>query len=242
VSSAVDSLLRGEEPNAEQRQRDADGQIQIEAASRFTNEDSGERGSYNGRRPSNAPRDRGAGGRQRDFRTAPASTLATSSIQPQRIYPFGIGRERLERAISNLHVPATIVRDMTDATMVMTLKNYYRQGSHRMREAEDHGVPIYVLRGNTITQMERQLSDIFHVGPADTETRPARTGRYDEENDARLEAEQAVTQVLNGERQTVELTPRSNFIRRLQHQIAEHYNVRSESQGREPNRRVKIYR
>ncbi|HEY3229702.1 MAG TPA: R3H domain-containing nucleic acid-binding protein, partial [Roseiflexaceae bacterium] len=44
------------------------------------------------------------------------------------------------------------------------------------------------------------------------------------------------------ERQTVELSPRSNFIRRLQHQIAEHYNVRSESQGREPHRRVKIFR
>jgi hypothetical protein len=164
------------------------------------------------------------------------------SSPPQRIYPFGVGRDRLERAITNLHVPATIVRDMSDATLVMTLKNYYRQGSHRMREAEERGVPIYVLRGNTITQMERQLADIFHIAPSDGDARPARGGRYDEETDARLEAEQAITQVLNGERQTVELSPRSNFIRRLQHQIAEHYNVRSESQGREPHRRVKIFR
>jgi hypothetical protein len=166
------------------------------------------------------------------------------SAPPQRIYPFGVGRDRLERAIANLHVPATIVRDMNDATMVMTLKNYYRQGSHRMREAEERGVPIYVLRGNTITQMERQLADIFRIGASEGETRAARAGRagQDEEYEARLETEQAITQVLNGERQTVELTPRSNFIRRLQHQIAEHYNVRSESQGREPNRRVKIFR
>ncbi|HEX5691471.1 MAG TPA: R3H domain-containing nucleic acid-binding protein, partial [Roseiflexaceae bacterium] len=122
-------------------------------------------------------------------------------------------------------------------------KNYYRQGSHRMREAEERGVPIYVLRGNTITQMERQLADIFHVGQPASEGRSGRGGRQqDDEYEARLEVEQAVTQVLNGERQTVELSPRSNIIRRLQHQIAEHYNVRSESQGREPNRRVKIFR
>ena len=251
VASAVDSLLRGEEPRAELRQRDADGQISVESVSRFADDGAVESGGYGARRPngqrdrgaSNGQRDRGASSRQRDFRAAPPASGGTSA-PPQRIYPFGIGRDRLERAIANLHVPATIVRDMNDATMVMTLKNYYRQGSHRMREAEERGVPIYVLRGNTITQMERQLADVFRIGASEGENRAARAGRagQDEEYEARLETEQAITQVLNGERQTVELTPRSNFIRRLQHQIAEHYNVRSESQGREPNRRVKIFR
>jgi stage III sporulation protein SpoIIIAA len=240
VASAVDSLLRSEEPRAEERQRDADGQLKVASVSRVPVAT-----EHNGmRRSSNGSRDRGSsnGGavRARDFRAAPPATAASS--QAQRIYPFGIGRDRLERAIGNLHVPATIVRDMNDATMVMTLKNYYRQGSHRMREAEERGVPIYVLRGNTITQMERQLADIFHIGQSPNENRAGRSGRQDEEYEARLEVEQAVTQVLNGERQTVELSPRSNIIRRLQHQIAEHYNVRSESQGREPNRRVRIFR
>jgi stage III sporulation protein SpoIIIAA len=242
VASAVDSLLRGEEPRAEQRQRDADGQIRIEAANGYGRESANANGGFGARRTGQGTHERSAGGRSRDFRAAPAPQVAGMSGPPQRIYPFGVGRDRLERAIANLHVPATIVRDMSDATLVMTLKNYYRQGSHRMREAEDRGVPIYVLRGNTITQMERQLADIFHIAPSDGDARPVRGGRYDEETDARLETEQAITQVLNGERQTVELSPRSNFIRRLQHQIAEHYNVRSESQGREPHRRVKIFR
>jgi predicted RNA-binding protein Jag len=57
-----------------------------------------------------------------------------------------------------------------------------------------------------------------------------------------LETETAITQVLNGDRQVVDLQPRSSFVRRLQHQMAERYNVRSESHGREPNRRVKIIR
>ncbi|MFL5800979.1 MAG: R3H domain-containing nucleic acid-binding protein [Roseiflexaceae bacterium] len=241
VASAVDSLLRGEEPRAELRQRDPDGQIAVTAGGRYSGEQAASANEYGARRPTNNTRDRGSGGRSRDFRTAPASQATGTSAQPQRIYPFGIGRDRLERAIANLHVSATIVRDMNDATMVMTLKNYYRQGSHRMREAEERGVPIYVLRGNTITQMERQLADIFQIDPA-ADSQPERDGRSTEEYEARLEAEQAVTQVLNGERQTVELTPRGNFIRRLQHQIAERYNVRSESHGREPHRRVKIFR
>ena len=135
--------------------------------------------------------------------------------------------------------------------MVMTLKSYYRQGSQRVRQAEDRGVPVYVLRNNTITQMERQLSDVFHISSSENDdqylppTRTASVASADGEvhvTDAMLEAETAITQVMNGERSAVELAPRGSYVRRLQHQMAERYNVHSESRGREPNRRVKIFR
>jgi hypothetical protein len=174
---------------------------------------------------------------------------------PQRIYPFGISRDRLERAITHLHVPATIVRDMNEATLVMTVKSFYRQGSQRVREAEDRGVPVYVLRNNTSTQIERQLADIFNIAARaeqhdDDEEEitppppglPGPVGHDGAFSDAMLEAETAIGRVLNGERDSIELQPRSSYVRRLQHQLAERYNVQSESRGREPNRRVKIYR
>jgi stage III sporulation protein SpoIIIAA len=165
---------------------------------------------------------------------------------PQRIYPFGVSRDRLEKVIAALRVPATIVREMSEATMVMTLKNYYRQGSARVRQAEERGVPVYVLRNNTTTQMERQLADVFSLGTTgeDDYVPPRRSGDDEERGvtEAMLETETAITQLLNGDRQTVDLQPRSSFVRRLQHQMAERYNVRSESHGREPNRRVKIIR
>jgi len=44
------------------------------------------------------------------------------------------------------------------------------------------------------------------------------------------------------EGEPVELSPQSAYIRRLQHQLAEKHNLSSASQGREPNRRVKIYK
>src|SRR6266540_4345017 len=165
VASAVDSILRGEEPQAELRTRDADGQVQIEPGS-LPPRDGGDQSSYGGRRSDGWQRDRNGNGRNRS-RIAPISAQPASFANQQRIYPFGVSRDRLERAIANLHVPATIVRDMKEATMVMTLKSYYRQGSDRVRQAEDRGVPVYVLRNNTITQMERQLADIFHVDGRD---------------------------------------------------------------------------
>jgi stage III sporulation protein SpoIIIAA len=249
VASAVDSILRGEEPQAELRTRDADGQVQIEPGSLPPPRDGGDQGSFGGRRNDGWQRDRGGNGRGRS-RIGPIAAPPTSFANTQRIYPFGVSRDRLERAIANLRVPATIVRDMKEATMVMTLKSYYRQGSDRVRQAEDRGVPVYVLRNNTSTQMERQLADVFHINEAEEAevvvaappTRRANGNGEKHVTDAMLEAEQAISQVINGERSTIELAPRDSYVRRLQHQLAERYNVNSESRGREPNRRVKIYR
>jgi stage III sporulation protein SpoIIIAA len=240
VASAVDDILRGEEPQVELRQRGPDGQIQVMSGSRWLHE-AGEPGYASIRRPISRTSQRGGRGRER---TPTGPRLAEASTPPQRIYPFGVSRDRLQHAINNLHVPATIVRDLNDATMVMTLKNYYRQGSQRMRQAEERGVPVYVLRNNTVTQMERQLADIFHVSPAEDGALAPRRGQENDSQitDAMLEAEMAITQVLNGERNVVELTPRGSYVRRLQHQMADRYNVQSESHGREPNRRVKIFR
>jgi stage III sporulation protein SpoIIIAA len=258
VASAVDSILRGEEPLAELRSRDADGQVKIEAGSVLPRNNGSEGGTYVGRRHGDGGRDgwqrnsdnrgeRAGNGRNR-IRAAMVPAESAGPVQ-QRIYPFGVSRDRLERSIANLHVPATIVRDMSEATMVMTLKSYYRQGSQRVRQAEDRGVPVYVLRNNTITQMERQLSDVFHINSGENGDEqylpPSRGASAEGEvhvTDAMLEAETAITQVMNGERSAVELAPRGSYVRRLQHQMAERYNVHSESRGREPNRRVKIFR
>ncbi len=250
VAAAVDMLLRGDDPASEQRSRNADGQITIEerVAREQTMFDRNERGPSTARNGRRRPQSQQVNTNGTTERVANGTLQSAQSAQSaHRIYPFGISRDRLERAIGVLRVPATIVRDMGEATMVMTLKNYYRQGSQRVREAEDRGVPVYVLRSNTSTQIERQLSDVFHLGNTTTERYTATPAADEDPNDphmtdAMLEAEIAIGQVLNGERHTIELQPRSSYVRRLQHQLAERYNVQSESRGREPHRRVKISR
>ena len=55
------------------------------------------------------------------------------------------------------------------------------------------------------------------------------------------EAEKAADSVISGKEATVELSPQSSYIRRLQHQIAEKYNIHSQSTGKEPFRRVTLF-
>jgi hypothetical protein len=276
VGEAVDAILRGESPLAEQRTRNEQGEITVEMVTpeppeglagqqawgiRKTHAPGQDREPYGNRGSRSSRHDRSDYRNDRTERMAPsprpvtiagvpqvASTSiaptpvsATTSAPAQRIYPFGLSRDKVEKAIAHLRVPATVVRDLDDATMIMTIKNYYRQGSTRLRHAEERSLPIYVLRSSTAIQIERQLLDIFGIDqPAPSESRP---GKSDPEiNEAIIEAETAIHQLLTGERNTVELTPQGSIIRKLQHQMAERYNVQSESRGREPFRRVKISR
>jgi stage III sporulation protein SpoIIIAA len=261
VAAAVDALLRGDEPQPEHRTKDGDGQVHIEqqrsisstndmlARSRRAPSLTRDR-SRDGRgdgRDGRSERDR-SGQRERvqvptDDRTmereeqfiGQMGMISATPNKPSRIFPFGVSRNRLEKAIERLRVPATLVRDIDDATIVMTLKNHYRQNPGRLQRAEEEGVPVYVLRSNTQGQMENMLADIFSLAPASDSDGDHVTG-------ALLETEQAIERVINGAADAVELTPQSSFIRRLQHQLAERYNLTSESRGREPNRRVKIFR
>lgn len=255
VASAVDAILRGDQPPAEERWRDVDGVIHSRPVRREINEIAavGRRGhGRDGTHPgSRSARDRdgdatGVSGPRTRERSAPSSNGGdTPVLTTQRIFPFGVSRNRLEAAIERLGVPAVIVRDMKDATLVMTLKNYYRQSAQRLRQAEEQGVPVYVLRNNTIVQMERQLAHVFNLREFDPDEQLAPSRRTDDRSvieEAMLEAEEAIAQVMNGERTMVELTPRSSYIRKLQHQMADRYNLRSESRGEDSNRRVKIFR
>jgi hypothetical protein len=153
-----------------------------------------------------------------------------SANKPLRVYPFGVSRNRLESAIKNLRVPATLVREMDDSDMVMTLKNYYRKSPQALRAAESSGVPVFVLKSNTLMQIESALANVFNVDP------PA-----DPMTTAMVEAEDAINAVLETAR-PIDLAPQSAPIRKLQHQLAERYNLASISRGKEPFRRVRIFR
>jgi hypothetical protein len=125
---------------------------------------------------------------------------------------------------------ATIAEHLTDADVVITLRNYYRRKLPALREAEARGVPIYVLKANTVAQMEQSLLSMQEAARG-----------MDPVASALQEAEDAALGVSRGDR-VVDLSPQNAYIRRLQHELAQRYNLASTSTGREPHRRVRIYR
>jgi N-acetylglucosamine kinase-like BadF-type ATPase len=99
--------------------------------------------------------------------------------------------------------------------------------------AEKKGKPVYVLRKNTVTQIEQFIKAISRQ----------KGKKVSEEllTNAVKEAERAVQQIGQGKVE-IELHPQGSYVRHLQHQIAEQYGLKSASSGREPSRHVVISR
>ncbi len=272
VAATVDAILRNAPPRTETRRREDDGEVAISTADDARREPAVRSlQAGQGQLPAaSGPQRRGIvdittrqPARDAAYGPAPAAEPTAGDVapflprgrgvegKPLRLYPFGVSRNRLEQAIAQLRVPAVIVRDQREADLVVTLKNYYRRKPQPLREAEARGTPVYVLRANTGTQMENVLAGLFpnaaaasrQTGPSMSPIPASDTGRDGEDpvSHAMFEAEEAISAVIDGA-PPVALAPQGSYVRRLQHQLADRYNLGSRSRGREPNRRVEIYR
>jgi hypothetical protein len=146
------------------------------------------------------------------------------------IFPYGVSRSRLERAIVNLRVPAVIARDYAGANLILALKATFRKDPARLTDARSRGMNTHVVKSNTYIQIESAVREIFGMQPI--------LGQSDEDS-ALEEAESAIEQVQQSGH-PVELAPQNAYIRRLQHQLVDQAQLNSQSLGDEPRRRLKI--
>jgi len=203
VGEVVDALLRGYQPQPEIRQRTAAGVAIVQEA---------------------------------DTESMPHIAMTSGydvpdedREKPLMIFPYGVSRNKIERAVHNLRVNASIARKWDDADVVLTLKALERKEQPRLKQIASENIPIYAIKTNTTTQIQSCLKDVFNLPSLDTEEIALR------------EAEEAIYQVLL-DSQAAELSPQTSYVRRMQHQLAEKYRLQSRSTGLEPNRRVRIYK
>ena len=230
VSAAVDALLRGTAPPTEARFRDEKGELQINQLN--TEGSSVRRGPAGYRRqsgiPSAQPPDEAPMPISSATPRAPGEPLATI-----RVYPYGVARNRLRQAAKRIHVPILIADDIGQADVMLTLRSYYRRHRKLIADAENRRMPIYVLRANTVGQMENFMVDLFALDREPIGDPSMTQGTRD--------AQEAIDKVLDGAR-SVDLSPASSYVRRQQHEMARTSDLVSHSYGKEPRRRVRIFR
>ena len=155
------------------------------------------------------------------------------NVRTTRIMPYGVNKGRLQKAIIDSNLKIELVNDIKNADLLLTTKNYYRKRTKALREAENQGRPVYVVRRNTSQQIEQFIKAISRQNDFNRDT-PAISN-------ALQEAEKAVSEVKEGKKE-IELTPQGAYIRHLQHAIADRYGISSTSTGRDPKRKVIIYK
>ena len=256
VAHVVDQWLRGYPIVPEIRWIDENGEVQRAEEEYRANEDAPAPWQPEGRRAKREPGTdrRRDSGRERG-RSDPTPRLPRSMgemsdeeaamVSEVRVFLFGVGRDKLEGAMVEAGVPAQIVNELRRADMVLTTKTHYRRGSQLVRIAEANGKPVFVLRKNSLPQLQDFLRTVVgqwnRNGGGRSAPEPDDRRQTPNIEQAMEEAEDAANRVLGGE-STVKLAPQRSHIRRLQHMLGQRYNVASVSQGREPDRAVMFYR
>ncbi|MFM1842169.1 MAG: hypothetical protein RLZZ490_905, partial [Cyanobacteriota bacterium] len=130
------------------------------------------------------------------------------------------------------------------ADAVLALRSHARSNQKLRQMAKGIQIPIYGVKSNTIPQISRTLKRILGLDEPQKEAADLRLFTRSGDNDeleALEEARLAVEQIVIPTGQPVELLPRSAYVRKMQHELVEHYRLQSDSFGDEPNRRLRIY-
>ncbi len=162
-----------------------------------------------------------------------------------RLYPYGISRHHLEHVIRTLHLPVTLTKDLELADAVLALRSHVKGHSKLRHVAKVRQLPIHTVKSNGVPQIVRTLQRLLDMdegsNQANVNLNLFSQGNEANELEALEEARLAVEQIVIPKGQPVELLPRSPRIRKMQHELAEHYHLKSLSFGDEPNRRLRIY-
>jgi stage III sporulation protein SpoIIIAA len=257
---SVDSLLRGQKPNPQVRTVTSSGQVEV--TREVPEVDTTERmfaPGWSTRTPAppkvtpfNAGTSRKAGQnwKEQGFMEAlPPQALdpqAFASAETTVIYPYGVSRNELERVIRAYNYNVRLTKELDEADVVMALRSHVRDKAKICTVAQNRQIPVYAIKANTLSHVMRGLRRILHIdepaGGEDLDMNLMLAGGDSEDHmEALEEARLAVEQLVLPRGQSVELLPRSPKIRRMQHELVEHYQLTSESFGEEPHRRLRIY-
>jgi stage III sporulation protein SpoIIIAA len=246
VGRTVDLLLRGQLPRPQVRELDSDGRLHLQEPSPHEalirpEPPQGERPLQRRHRelapvplpdPVAAP----------EFSEAPAEPTPNGRQSPLLLYRVGVSALLLEQAIRSRRLPVQCVDDVEAADVVLALRQNLGQHPELRRRAQRAGVPILVIKADTLPQVQRGLERLLQRrDPAEASpTEPGRGGA-DDDLAALEECRLAVEQLVLAKGQPVELLPRSERVRRLQAEFAARYQLASADFGSGRQQRLRIF-
>jgi stage III sporulation protein SpoIIIAA len=231
VQKTVDMVLRGVPPRPEIRVRTGQGQVEVvqeEQTAELPDPAFNQRFPALSRTATREPKE------PKELREPKESQVASKpeSTVLVRIFPYGIARTRLERAIREKKVSAVVTSDIETADAVMAIRSSYQNKPRKIRELAGKNVRTVVVRSNTFANIATALDDVLKGGgelPSSVKV----------DQKVVAEVQVGIDTVLQSGK-PFELSPQSASVRKIQFQLIEARRLASEAIGEDPNRRIRI--
>ena len=239
VGRAVDALLRGHLPSPEDRKMAADGRVlRVERQVSPTPL----------KRPALAPVPL-----PNPLDPTPLSALKMgdeppkpelSPVRPKmfQVLCCGLSEQRLDEAVRRHDWCVQAVDDLAEADVVLSVRQGLGRQPELRRQAREAGVPILVIKSDTLAQVERALERLLMRRDSDGSHREAsECGDQSDASAALEECRLAVEQVVVPQGRPVELLPRTEDVRQMQADLVTRYRLRSDVYGTRGERRLRVF-
>ncbi len=240
VGRTVDLLLRGQSPRPQERELLADGGVRL-----VDPEPSMPQPPQ--RRPALAvvplpdPRHSGSS-RPGIDKPSPVEAPHETKLQ---VLCCGLSRQRLEEAVRRHGWPVTAVDDLACADVLLSVRQGLGRQPELRRQAREAGVPILVIKSDSLAQVERALERLLNRQPLPSKNQePERASGHPDPGDALAALEEcrlAVEQIVMPEGRPVELLPRHEHVLQMQADLVARYSLQSDVYGSSDQRRLRVF-
>ena len=240
VGRTVDLLLRGQSPRPQERELLADGGVRLVDPEPSTPQPPQRRPALavvplpdprRSARRSNAPE-----------KSTPVETAREQKLQ---VLCCGLSRQRLEEAVRCHGWPVKAVDDLACADVLLSVRQGLGRQPELRRQAREAGVPILVIKSDSLAQVERALERLLNRQPlSGRDQEPERASGHPDPGDALAALEEcrlAVEQIVMPEGRPVELLPRNENVLQMQADLVARYSLQSDIYGSSDQRRLRVF-
>lgn len=242
VQKTVDMILRGVPPRPEIRVRTGSGLVEVVQSQESLDFDdpafNAKYPSLNRKAPPAITEDSGevsARSRRKSTTTDSNVSIGSSKMDSNlgiRIYPYGINRTRLDKAIKDRKLSASVAPDITQADAIIIFRSIYQAKPKKLREIAGRSLPTAVVRSNTLSQIGDALEELFSKRGTD--------GPQDPDEESAVDEVFKAIEIVSQTGKALDLSPRSGPLRKIQHKAAESKRIATEAVGQDPHRRIRI--
>jgi stage III sporulation protein SpoIIIAA len=161
------------------------------------------------------------------------------------LYIYGINTQDVKSLIKTLGIPVIITKEIQYADAILALANLVKNNRKLKQISHSKKITIHTIQSNNLLQIAKVLrllakrKELIPIKPTTNNKKIA--DLISQEFLTPLEETRlAIEEVVIAKNIPIDLIPRTSRIRKQQHELVTHYQLKGVSVGKEQNRRIRI--
>ena len=165
------------------------------------------------------------------------------------LYIYGVNNHDLKSLIKTLQLPIIVTKEIQSADAILALSNLLKSNKKLRQISHSRKISIHTIQSNSLLQIAKALRLL--VNNTDSLIKPNTKVKSSSKKISNIiskklltpleETRLAIEEIIIPQKITIDLLPQPSSIRKLQHELIIHYQLRGISVGTGPERRLRIY-